>query len=78
MHLFSLVRREFLAAFYWFAFLNDFKTAPGAECGNPNSVTENEATAVSRWQRGEVASLGQQASTCLLFTVRRSSEHLHY
>ena len=25
---------------------NDFKTTPGAECGNPNSVTENESTAV--------------------------------
>ena len=78
MHLFSLVRREFIAAFYWLAFLNDFKTAPGAECGNLNSVTENEATAVSRWEQGEVASLGQQFSTCLLFTMRHSSEHLYY
>ena len=44
MHLFSLVRREFIVAFYWLAFLNDFKTTPGAEHGNPNSVTENEYT----------------------------------
>lgn len=46
MHLFSLVRREFIVAFYWFAFLNDFKTTPGAKCGNPSKITENESTAV--------------------------------
>lgn len=53
MHLFSLVRREFIAAFYWFAFLNDSKTTPGAKRGNPSKVTENESIAVSHETGGE-------------------------
>lgn len=59
MHLFSLVRREFIVVFYWLAFLNDLKTTPGAKYGNLSSVTENESTAVFHKKWEEVASVGR-------------------